>query len=182
MAAPAESFPQHPAPWTVDELLSLPEDNGQRLELVDGAVIVSPAPARHHQRLLRRLVVQLVAAVPPELDVELGINVVLGEKRLLIPDLAVTTTPGARGVYAVGSEVMIAVEITSPSSRTYDRVLKRQLYADAGVPYYLVVDASSEVPVVVLYSLTDGGYVEAARSHDGMLKMDSPFEATLELA
>lgn len=182
MAAPAASFPQHPLPWTIDELLSLPEDNGQRIELVDGAVIVSPASDRRHQRLLHRLGVQLDAAVPQELGVEPGINVVLGEKRLLIPDLAVTTTPGANGVYAVGSEVMIAIEITSPSSRTYDRVLKRQMYADARVPYYLVVDPSSAMPVAVLYGLTDGGYVEAARSHDGTLKMDAPFEATLELA
>jgi Uma2 family endonuclease len=182
MAAPAESFPQHPLPWTIDELLSLPEDNGQRIELVDGAVIVSPAPARRHQQLLHRLAFQLETASPRGLGIEPGINVVLGENRLLIPDIAVTTTPGADGVYAAGSEVMIAVEITSPSSRTYDRVLKRQLYADAGVPYYLVVDASPDVPVAVLYGLTGGGYVEAARSRDGMLKMDSPFEATLELA
>lgn len=182
MAALAESFPQHPLPWTIEELLALPEDNSQRLELVDGAVVVSPAPDRRHQRLLCRLVVQLDAALPRELAVEPGINVVLSEKRLLIPDLAVTTTPGASGVYAGSSEVMLAIEITSPSSRTYDRVLKRQLYADAGVPHYLVVDASSDKPVAVLYSMTDEGYVETARSHDGVLKMDSPFEVTLELA
>jgi len=182
MAAPAESFPQHPMPWTVDELLALPEDNGQRLELVDGAVIVSPAPTRRHQRLQHWLAFHLQTVLPRGLAVEPGINVVLGESRLLIPDLAVTTTPGANGVYAAGSEVMIAVEITSPSSRTYDRVLKRQLYADAGVPYYLVVEAGPDVPVAVLYSFTEGGYVEAARSHDGVLKMGSPFEAVIELA
>lgn len=182
MAAPVESFPQHPMPWTINELLALPEDSSQRLELVDGTVIVSPAPDRRHQRLLCRLVVQLDAAVPPGLAVEPGINLVLGDKRLLIPDLAVTTTPGANGVYATGSEVMIAVEITSPSSRTYDRVLKRQMYADAGVPYYLVVDAGPNTPVMVLYSLTDGGYVEATRSRDGTLKVDFPFVVALELA
>lgn len=55
MAVPAETFPQHPSPWTLDEVLAMPEDSGQRVELVDGAVFVSPAPSPRHQRLLHRM-------------------------------------------------------------------------------------------------------------------------------
>jgi len=37
-------FPQHPGAWTLDEVLALPEDQGYRLELVDGLIVISPSP------------------------------------------------------------------------------------------------------------------------------------------
>ncbi|MEU0470146.1 hypothetical protein ABZ215_39635 [Amycolatopsis sp. NPDC006131] len=44
-------------PWTVEDVLDLPEDRGCRIELVDGALLVSPAPRSGHQRLLQRLLI-----------------------------------------------------------------------------------------------------------------------------
>jgi Uma2 family endonuclease len=38
----------------------------------------------------------------------------------------------------------MAVEIHSPSTRTYDRALKRQLYAEAGVPFLVFVDPATD--------------------------------------
>jgi hypothetical protein len=54
-------------PWarelTVDDLDALPDD-GHRYELVDGALIVTPAPSKDHQRALRGLVTALLPVVP----------------------------------------------------------------------------------------------------------------------
>src|ERR1700742_935526 len=120
MAVPADTFPQHPANWTLEEVLALPEDQGSRVELVDGTVIVSPAPTSKHQRVLQRLQVALLDGTPPEFESLPGVNVVLNGSRLLIPDLAVVTEPGADTVYYRGTELLMAVEIHSPSTRTYD--------------------------------------------------------------
>jgi Uma2 family endonuclease len=73
-----------------------------------------------------------------------GVNVVLNGSRLLIPDLAVVTEPGADTVYYRGAALLMAVEIHSPSTRTYDRALKRQLYAEAGVPFLVFVDPATD--------------------------------------
>jgi Uma2 family endonuclease len=49
-----------PAMVSEQEFLSLPETM-ERIELLDGEVIVSPSPTPWHQELLRRLVVALSA-------------------------------------------------------------------------------------------------------------------------
>jgi Uma2 family endonuclease len=84
MAVPADTCPRHPREWTLEEVLALPDDQGQRVELVDGAVVVSPAPGFVHQRVLQRLQVAFIAAVPDEFESLPGINVVLNSRRLLI--------------------------------------------------------------------------------------------------
>jgi hypothetical protein len=43
----------HSGPWTEEEFLALPVDT--RLELVDGALVMSPSGANAHQRLATRI-------------------------------------------------------------------------------------------------------------------------------
>jgi Uma2 family endonuclease len=184
MAVPIEAdyvVPRHPAEWTVDEVLELPEDNGSRVELVDGTLVVSPAPTFRHQRLLQRLQFGLGNAVPAGNELLPGVNVRLNRRRLLIPDLVVVTCPGENFLYADPHDVLLAVEIESPSSKVADRVLKRQLYAEANVPYYLLVNPAAEPTEAVLLELVDGEYTEALRSEGGKLELIRPFTATLDL-
>lgn len=182
MAMPAETFPEHPLPWTLEEFLALPEDNGQRLELIDGAVYMSPAPTPHHQRVLQWLQMALLDVLPTGHELLLGVNVVLNRRRLLIPDLVVTNTPGHMELYFTGDQIVLAAEILSPSSRTYDRMLKRKLYAEAGVPFYLMVDPVEDAPVAVLYELDGDDYREITRSDtDGWLTMVQPFGGQIDL-
>jgi Uma2 family endonuclease len=183
MAMPAQTFPEHPRPWTLEEVLALPEDNGSRVELVDGTIIVSPAPTFGHQRILQRVQVGLLASIPPEFELLPGINVVLNDRRLLIPDFVVKRSPGAEGLYATVDEIVLASEVLSPSTRTYDRVWKRKLYAEAGVPFYLVVDPGEGGASALLYELDDDDYREIARAGAEMpLRMERPFPATVDLS
>lgn len=181
MAMPADTFPRHPADWTLDEVLALPEDQGSRVELIDGTVIVSPAPTSQHQRVLQRVQLAFAAATPDRYESLPGVNVVLSGARLLIPDLTVVTEPGADTVYYKGDQVLMAVEIHSPSTRTYDRALKRQLYAEAGVPFLLLVDPSTDPVDAVCHKLSGDSYRESARAIDGHLRLTEPFMVTIVL-
>ena len=126
-------------PWTVADLADLPE-NGLRYELVDGTLLVSPAPTKLHQRCAARLHLLLASACPPDLEVFFApTDYQPTETRSLQPDLLVVRRDDP-GDAAVTTPLTLAVEVLSPSSRSIDRVLKRELYEQAGVQAYWVVD------------------------------------------
>ena len=186
MAAPVESEPEyllpaHKGPWTLDDVLALPEDHSQRIELVDGALIVSPLGTVRHQRLIGRVMVALSLACPAEFEATVEMNVRLSGSRMLIPDLTVMR-PGAGGLMLPAEDLLLAGEILSPSTRVNDLVVKRQLYAEAGVPYYLMVDPEEPVVAVTLLELQGTEYVEIATSRDGVLTIERPFPVTIALS
>ncbi|HEX7659120.1 MAG TPA: Uma2 family endonuclease [Pseudonocardiaceae bacterium] len=182
MAMPigASALALHAKAWTLDEVLALPEDEGYRAELIDGAVHVSPAPGLAHQRVLQRLQLALIDAAPPQFEVLPGINVVLNGCRLLIPDLAVINAPGLDAVCCTADELVLAVEVISPSSRVYDNAAKRQLYAEADVPFLMVVDPDTDPVSAIAYELRGDEYREMARSRRGVLRLDLPFAARVD--
>ncbi|MFH8586485.1 hypothetical protein ACH4GP_19095 [Streptomyces celluloflavus] len=61
--APAE----HQGPWTIDDVLALPEDARSRIELVGGSLVMSPSPGIPHQRASRRLAALLEQPPMPRL-------------------------------------------------------------------------------------------------------------------
>jgi Uma2 family endonuclease len=73
---------------TVDDL-ERTRDDGRRYELVDGVLIVSPAPRISHQEVLGELLVQLREACPPGLAAVPGPGVRMSVDTELIPDLVV---------------------------------------------------------------------------------------------
>lgn len=60
--------PLNPGPITRAELDAMPDD-GRRHELLDGILLVTPAPAPKHQRVVRRLSRLLEDACPEALEV-----------------------------------------------------------------------------------------------------------------
>lgn len=133
-----------PGGWTTDDLDALPED-GIRRELIDGVLFVSPSPTNIHQTVAARLVVALEEGRPPEFDVTQGVEVQISRRRSLIPDVLVALdAAAARGPAKFApDEVVLAIEIVSPSSRSLDRILKPALYAQAGIPFYWRVETKS---------------------------------------
>lgn len=108
-------------------------------------------------------------------------NVVLSKERLLIPDLVVVNEPGADLVYYDGADVLLAVDVHSPSTRTFDLALKRQLYGEAGIPFLLFVDPNTDVPASRLLELDGESYRAVANSVAGVLTTTRPFPLTLDL-
>jgi Uma2 family endonuclease len=157
-------------PLTYDDLLEMPDD-GQRYEIIDGELIVSPAPIANHQRVLKRLL-----RVFDDFANETGrgevfiapFDVQLGYHDIVEPDLVFISTeqgrvPGQHHKFE-GSPVLV-VEVISPSSRQTDRVRKMALYARSGVPEYWIADLEQRTLVVnVLEGQT---YVAVAPDTEG---------------
>lgn len=147
------------AEWTVDDLDALPDD-GLQYELADGVLLVTPSPRPRHQRMSGRLLVRLVAACPDELEVfHAPFDFRPSRVTSLQPDLLVVRRSDVDDEGLTGTPLLV-VEILSPSTRAKDLVLKRALYAEAGVPSYWVLDPV-EATLLVL-ALEDGTYVERA--------------------
>ncbi|ROP40957.1 Uma2 family endonuclease [Saccharothrix texasensis] len=177
---PAPSL-HHDGPWTLQEVLAMPEDSSQRVELVDGALLVSPLGTGRHQLLVGDCYTALRMACPPDYEAMPGVNVGLSHGRMLIPDFTVNVA-GFRGLLLPAQDLLLAGEVLSPSTRLQDLTLKKQLYAEAGVPFYLVVDPRGGEPVATLFELDGVDYVESVRSEGGYLKLERPFPVTIELS
>ncbi|RJQ72966.1 Uma2 family endonuclease [Pseudonocardiaceae bacterium YIM PH 21723] len=173
------AIPYHPHPWTLDEVLALGDEQGLRVELCDGMLHVGPTPSRRHQRLLGRLMVAIDQVLPRELELLPAVNVLLSDSRLVVPDLSVNVEPGGTGAYVPAEQVALVVEVLSASSRLYDTGLKRQVYADAGIKHYLLVDP--DAASATLLELDFGEYSEVNRSAGGILYLTDPFTAELDL-
>ncbi|WP_285483642.1 Uma2 family endonuclease [Amycolatopsis sp. NBRC 101858] len=174
--------PPRPDGWTADEVLGLPEEQTllQRVELVDGMLLVSPWPGLAHQRLLGKLQFACAPALPDGTELLPGVGIRLATRRLLVPDLVILNCPGIDTVAYAASDVLVAAEIVSPSTKLQDRILKRAIYAEALIPFYLLVEPG-EQNTATLFELQSGEYEPVARSENGELHLTRPFEATLRL-
>ena len=147
------------APLTEDDLATMPDD-GHRYELIDGVLIVSPAPSINHQRCVRSLLVLLHAARQPEHEVLPGpVDVRFSRTTVLIPDLLVARKSDLMPARLETAPVLV-VEVLSPSTRLFDVGTKRMVYEAAGVLAYWLVDP--DAPSVTVLELEDGRYVERA--------------------
>lgn len=135
--------------WTVADLADLPDD-GNRYEVIDGELHVTPAPTFDHQRAILHLYSLLAPYVKDQRLGEIIVapaDVVFSDKRGVQPDLFVMPFANgrrARSFVDVG-RLLLAVEVLSPSTRQWDRVTKRQLYRDHGVPENWVIDLEARV-------------------------------------
>ncbi len=167
--------------WTYTDLAALPGDT-RGYEVVEGSLVVSPKPSPPHQYAALTLATELRAAAPaelvvlPELDVDLGRNV-------FEPDIVVIQADGYKPkgpLHAV--DLVLAVEVTSPSSRSVDRIIKPSALAAAGVPHYWRADLEGE-PYIEVFVLDAGAYRLAATARAGTpLQLDQPFPITLDPA
>jgi Uma2 family endonuclease len=146
-------------PLTADDLAVVPDD-GHRYELVDGSLIVTPAPSTRHQRAVVRLLRVLLDAVPEHLEVLTApYDVRLADDTVLQPDVLVCRRADLTEQY-LPTAPLLAVEVLSPSTRLVDLHLKHGRYEAAGCPAYWVVDPDG--PSLRAWELRDGSYVEVA--------------------
>jgi Uma2 family endonuclease len=168
-------------PWgvalTYDDLQNIPED-GHRYELLDGTLLVTPAPNTVHQDCVLSLAILLRNAALADQKVMIApFDWLIGARTSFEPDVLVARRADI-GKHNLSVPPLLAVEVLSPSTRRIDLVLKRDAYASAGVASYWIVDP--EVPSVTALRLEDGVFVEeASASGDGSFTASSPFPVTV---
>ncbi len=145
---------------TYEDYETFPDD-GNRYEIIDGEVFVSPPPITPHQwasaqlsRLIGNYVMQLnlgcVFYAP--FAVRLGPHDVFEPDVLFISEskMSLVDRQGMNGVPD------LCIEIASPSTHSRDRTVKYERYAYFGVPEYWIVNADAQT--VEVFALENHSY------------------------
>jgi len=162
-------------PLTADDLDALPDD-GHRYELIDGTLVVTPAPAWQHQAVQGRLFSLMYARCPADLRVVAApFEVRLDAATAVQPDILVARFADLRAKNLPAVPLLV-VEIRSPSTALVDQNLKRATYERFGIPSYWLVDPDEDKPKVTVLGLDHGRYVErAALVGDEFFDTSTPF-------
>ena len=164
-------------PFSVADLESMPDD-GRRYELVDGELLVTPAPGWAHQEAALSLAELLRRACPRDLRVLVGpFSVQPDMYNELQPDVLVARytdlTPKNLPVAPV-----LAVEVISPSSALTDASLKRAAYARLGVACFWLVDPDPELPSLTAFEREGREFRQVSHvAADETFTAEQPFRA-----
>jgi Uma2 family endonuclease len=127
-----EWFP-HGHPFTKGDLDAMPDD-GNRYEIIDGALIVTPAPSWQHQGAVTAIWYRLHRACLPDMRVFVApLDVEYAEDTVVQPDVLVVHRSDL-GEHNLEGHPVLALEVLSPSTRHLDLALKRARYEAAGCP------------------------------------------------
>lgn len=143
------AMPEPHVEWTLEMVHALPDD-GNRYELLDGELLVSPAPSLTHQRVLLAFYDAIRPYVVALADCEVLVApaaATFSRKRELQPDLLVLPFVDGKSVrqFTDVGRLLLAMEVLSPSSTRNDRYKKRQAYQQEGVPETWIVDPPSRL-------------------------------------
>lgn len=133
--------------FTYEEYLLLPE--GDRRELIEGELLVTPAPGEKHQRYSGNIEFELrkfLEAHPLGLVYDAPFDVILDHHNVVQPDILVVLQEGRSKIVSEGVRGApdLVIEILSPSTAARDLVYKRHLYHRFRVKEYWVVDPDRE--------------------------------------
>lgn len=176
---------------TIADYAALGEDDTYRWELQEGNLVMAPRPIPRHTIAIAELYGQVDRQVPPDycvvpdtdLDLQLAPPDQPGSSRR--PDLFVVRRDEFDRVDREGgllraSATVLVVEILSPGSRRADQRVKRAEYADAGIPFYWIIDLDPPVSVVVCKRAGELGYRDSDEV-TGLLETTAPFPLRVDL-
>ena len=168
--------------FTYEDYKQTPDDT--RYELLDGELILVPAPRLTHQRISRKILTRLDSFVTEN---DLGevfdapADVVLSDFNVVQPDILFVSNE--RSHIMTDANVQgapdLVIEVLSPSTAQRDRTIKRDLYAQHGVPEYWQADEDARN--VQVLTLVDGEYEVAGIYGEGQTVV-SPLLPDLRLA
>ena len=161
-------MPAPQAEWTAEMVRALPDD-GNRYEVLDGELFVSPAPRFDHQFVVLRLATLLDEYVrkytlgwvlTSPADIEFSPTTMVQPDVFVVPD----TGSGRPHDWSEIRRLLLVAEVLSPSTARLDRTLKRPEYQRQRIPVYWIVDADArlvemwepgdERPAIVTRTLT----------------------------
>jgi Uma2 family endonuclease len=140
---------------TYDDLEAIPQEReGDRHEIINGELVVTPSPVPRHQIVFHNLILRLGIHIETEdlgmlLPAATDIRLTSGD--VLIPDLSFILKHRLDiiGSKAIEGPPDLVVEILSPGTRRRDLTTKRALYAGFGVSEYWLVDPEARTVTVL---------------------------------
>lgn len=169
--------------FTYADYRQLPDD--KRYEVIEGELLVTPAPNTRHQLILSHLFLKLgtfVAAAGLGNVLPAPTDVILSDENVVQPDLLFVAKE-RRGILdpkgGVRGAPDLVVEILSPSTASRDLMAKRKLYSKYAVSEYWVVDPDT-LSIEVLAETTGG--LEAWRVCSVGSALSSPLLPGLTIA
>jgi Uma2 family endonuclease len=168
---------------TFADLSRLPED--VRAEVLDGAVITSPAPLPKHSKAQRALG-SFVGGPFDDDDghggpggwwIFIEVDVLLGPHDIVRPDLAGwrrerLRNPSDQRPISVAPDWVC--EVLSPSTVAHDKITKRNLYARCGISHYWIVDVDART--LEAFELVEQRWVLLGTYGEGAQVRIPPFE------
>jgi len=166
--APDWLAPEAPRPLRrveYEKLAELGAFDDERVELLDGSLIVMSPQGPPHDFAIQKLNRILVQKLADRADIRIQSSFAAGDHSEPLPDVAVVP----RGDYgsAHPAEALLVIEVADSSLRK-DRTVKARLYAERGVPEYWVVDLRGAV-VEVHTEIVNGAYARVTPYRTGAL-------------
>ncbi|MGY5116584.1 Uma2 family endonuclease [Streptomyces sp. 900105755] len=175
-----------------DELVQFWEEmewpEGSKVEIIEGIVTVSPAPAYRHNDIAERIQRRLYSVIPEDWGVYQTLSIAVPSRLgMFIPDIVVAPRQTDSDVdsHIPAGLAELVVEVTSKANARHDRVSKPAAYATAGIPLYLLVDRwAPGGPTATLYGEPKGDVyrVLSAVKFGDPLKLPEPFDLTIDTA
>jgi Uma2 family endonuclease len=168
--------------WAVEDLLNLPDD-GHRYEIFDGSLLVSPMPAMRHVRVTEAISRVVGRQAPDSIFVTCagaGVNL-RGGRSYFIPDVTAIREAGIddNSLGVASADVVLVVEVLSPSNARNDLILKRHEYAADKIPAYWIVDPEKQMLTVLEH---DGEHYREVGIFSERFTVDNPFPISIDLA
>ena len=130
--------------YTEEDYYRLPEN--MRAELIDGQFYSQAAPSRTHQRILSDLHItigQYIRSKGGSCEVypaPFAVKLFEDDKTIVEPDISVICDPNKLTDKGCTGAPDWIIEIVAPGNPAHDYVRKLNLYLDAGVREYWIVD------------------------------------------
>ena len=148
-ALPAEKEEPH---FTYADYKEWELDEGERFEIIDGEAYAMSAPSAEHQAILIALASQLYnfldgkpcEVYPAPYDVRLFYEEDESDDTVVQPDIVVVCDEKKRGDEGCRGAPDLVVEILSPSNSAIEMERKLNLYREAGIKEYWVVDPENK--------------------------------------
>ncbi|MEV4636357.1 Uma2 family endonuclease [Actinoplanes sp. NPDC049548] len=147
----------------------------ERVELFDGALWIRRVGAPRHQHIAGCLVDLLRAE---GVHVLRAVHVRLKPARILIPDVVIASEVDFDEPAVAGDSVLLVGEVVTTCGASVTKVLKMQYYAEAGIPWCLLIDHGTGA--LHLHELDGGHYVQRSVTTVGeVLHLTDPVDATI---
>jgi Uma2 family endonuclease len=188
MATPYGWFEGLPDQITAEDYAKMPEDFARTIEVIDGHIVKCESPSRVHNRVAFNMAAVLKEGRKPApctmVDTDIDVRITGVPLNFRRPDVTVYRgIPDDERLYC--GDVLLVVEVVSPeSSVKTDTVDKKAVYADAGIPVYLIVflnAAQDAVEKIEEYWLEPSGVYRLVQLHTRRLMMDNPIPVDVRL-